>query len=154
MKTAVERLVGMLKPGGWIQLVEADHETDPSAGVQPVIAAPSSQDRSWRMETNGTAVQEHGNKERRAEMTPGAMRDVYAVVRGLFSQAGIQTGYAKAMAGWLSEMGLEEVQERICDLQLGAKNPKEDIGKIGARSFGLATKGIVAVASSKHTPFL
>ncbi|KAG6988944.1 hypothetical protein G7Y79_00067g095590 [Physcia stellaris] len=152
MKTAVERLVAMLKPGGWIQLIEADPESDPSAGLTLHTAATGAQDQVRGVTTNGAATRDVGDKKDKAEIASGAMRELYAVLREMFAQAGIQTGYAKSMAGWLKDFGLEEVRERVCDLRLGAQNPKEDIGGMGARSYGLAAKGIVAVASSKHTP--
>ena len=108
MRSAIASLVTLVKPGGWIQLIEVDH------------SAPGSE---W-----------------------SATKDVYRLIKELFGKSGIDYEYARMMKGWLLDMGLEEVEEKVLDVPLGKKNNKKEMGEMSARSFGLATAGLVAVA--------
>ncbi|CAD6577326.1 MAG: hypothetical protein ASARMPRED_008221 [Alectoria sarmentosa] len=108
LRSAVASLVTLLKPGGWIQLLEADHSGPGSEGL--------------------------------------ATKDAFKLIKELFRKSGIDYEYAQLMKGWLLEMGLEEVEERVLDVPLGKSNAKKEMGEMGARSFGSATAGLVAFA--------
>ena len=115
MRAAVEGLLGLMKPGGWIQLIEADHSGPASEGV--------------------------------------AMRESFRLIKELFRGIGVDDVYARALRGWLEEMGMEEVREKVLDVRLGAANEDAGLAIKGTRSFVLATQGLVKVARRVPTSF-
>lgn len=113
MRSAIASLTTLLKPGGWIQLLEADH--------------------------GGPGAEAY------------ATRDAFRLIKELFlNKAGIDGEYARLMKGWLVEMGLEGVEERVLDVPLGKSNRNERLGRMGAKSLGMATAGMVAFARCEY----
>lgn len=108
LRSAVASLVTLVKPGGWIQLLEADH------------GGPGSES--------------------------AALKDAFRLIKELFGKAGIDYEYARRLKGWLLEMGLEKVEESVLDVPLGKSNGNTELGQKGAKSFGMATAGLVDYA--------
>jgi hypothetical protein len=106
---AVKNLVGLVKPGGWIQLIDADHSI----------------------------------------YTGPAMRDMWLVMKEIFAQMNLPDDLAKNVKGWLIANELEDVQERILDVPLGAKNPDPELAVKSAQSFILGARGVVGATKSK-----
>ena len=115
MRKAVDALIGLVKPGGWIQLIEADHSGPASEGQ--------------------------------------AMKESFKLIKELFKGMGVEDVYARQLKTWLVDAGMEDVEERVLDVKLGAANANEDLARKGTRSFVLATTGLVDVARKAPTSF-
>ena len=115
MRKAVDALIDLVKPGGWIQLIEADHSGPSSEGL--------------------------------------AMKHSFKLIKELFRGMGVEDGYARQLKDWLVDAGLEDVQERVLDVKLGAANSNQDLAGKSTASFVLATKGLVEVARKAPTSF-
>jgi gliotoxin biosynthesis N-methyltransferase len=103
-------LVGLLKPGGWIQLVEADHSV----------------------------------------FTGPAMGELFELVKEVFEAMGVAWDLGRQLKTMLETEGLVNVEERIYDVPLGAKNNDDDMGKKGAAAFVMGAEGLVGAARRKH----
>lgn len=77
------------------------------------------------------------------------MRDAFRLIKQLFEAMGVGYEYARHLKGWLEEVGMESVEERMLDVPLGAANPEREMAAKGVRSYALATKGLVAAAKGK-----
>lgn len=115
LRSAVGSLITLVKPGGWIQLLEADNAGPGSVGP--------------------------------------ATKDAFRLLRELFGQMGVDHDYPSMLKGWLIEMGMERVEERVMDVPLGKSNGNKELGEKGARSFGMAIAGVVQYARSASTSF-
>lgn len=105
----IKDLIGLAKPGGWIQFVEPDHS---------VVEGPA--DRAF-----------------------------FHLLEEIFATMGSNTDIAPRIEGWFREAGLENVECKIFDVPLGAKNPKKEMQAKSARFYTLGGNGVVQVAKSK-----
>ena len=86
----VMNLIGLVKPGGWIQLIETDH----SSG---------------------------------AENATTAMGRFGQLTKEVFGIMGVNYMEALRIQGWFHDAGLEEIEERVVEVQLGARNKNPDM---------------------------
>jgi hypothetical protein len=107
---ALKGLIGLLKPGAWIQLIDADHSV----------------------------------------FTGPAMGDLWKVMKEIFKIMNLQDDVAPNVRRYFEAAGLEEVHEKIMDVQLGALNPNPSLAAKGVASFTLGAKAAIGAAKSKN----
>ncbi|KAF2122851.1 putative methyltransferase SirN-like protein [Lophiotrema nucula] len=108
LKDALSGLIGLVKPGGWIQLVEADHSV----------------------------------------FTGPAMGELFELVKDVFGAMDVGYDHARDIKTMFQDAGLEQVEERVYDVPLGAKNPDAEMGQKSAHAFTMGAAGIVGAAKS------
>ncbi|KAF2014409.1 hypothetical protein BU24DRAFT_423366 [Aaosphaeria arxii CBS 175.79] len=113
VQSTISRFIGLLKPGGYIQFVEADHS---------IAKGP-------------------------------AMTDFFRLLSEIFKVMETGNDYAPQLKRWFEDAGLEDVQEKVFDIPIGAANENADIGKKGALMFSYGVRGLVDVAKTLPTSF-
>jgi hypothetical protein len=109
VQATISRFIGLLKPGGYIQFVEADHS---------IAKGP-------------------------------AMTDFFRLLSDVFAVMDTGNDYAPQLKGWFEDSGLENVQEKVFDVPVGAANKDIEMGRKGAMMFSYGVRGLVKVAKSK-----
>ncbi len=86
--------------------------------------------------------------------TGPAMLNCYRLFNEMFRIMGVNPHNAELMRGWCEEAGLEDVEERVVNIGVGAKNPKPELGAIGIQNVRQAISGFVGFAKCKCRPRL
>lgn len=81
--------------------------------------------------------------------TGPAMGDMWKVVQAVFKAIGLRNDVAKHLAGWLTEAGLRDVEERVFDVPLGAKNSDAELARKGTVMMMRGASGLVDAAKRK-----
>jgi hypothetical protein len=108
-REALRGLIGLVKPGGWIQLIEADHS---------VVTGPG-------------------------------MGELFELIKEVFGAMDVPYDLAKDIKVMLQEGGLEQVEEALFDVPLGAKNPDVELGRKSAWAFLKGAEGLVGAAKGR-----
>lgn len=108
---AVGRICGLVKPGGWIQLMEAEPEVGKDDGP--------------------------------------AMQQMLALVQEVFRTFGTSVDTPRQMAGWVREAGFQDVEEKVIDMDLGAKNSDPDLARKGIASSVAGVRTLAAFAKGE-----
>lgn len=76
-----------------------------------------------------------------------AMDDFFRLLTDIFNVMETGPDYARNLARWFKEdYGLDNVEEIVFDVPLGAANPKPDMQNKSTRMYVLAIKGLIEVA--------
>ena len=111
MRQVVANLANLVKPSGWIQLMEAEQ----------IIASDDGP----------------------------AMHQFIRLMADLFKSIGAGTSYAQTMGRWVEEAGFVDVQDKLFDVYLGAKNKDKKLGEQSAMSTAIAAKGLINFVKSE-----
>jgi hypothetical protein len=109
IKDTMRAFVNLVKPGGWIQMVEPDHS---------VSQGP-------------------------------AMAEFFRLLSDVFKFMETGPDYAPQLKTWLTNLGMENVEEKIFDVPIGKNSPSDELCIKSSRMIELVIKGLTEVASSK-----
>ncbi|KAF2120576.1 S-adenosyl-L-methionine-dependent methyltransferase [Lophiotrema nucula] len=106
----VKNMARLVRPGGWIQFVEADDHESSDAGPM------------WKQNM--------------------------ILFRDLFKAMGSRYSSGDEIAGWLRDVGFEDVEEKVFGLRFGALNPNEELARKGVISSRLGLQQLCAIAKT------
>lgn len=75
------------------------------------------------------------------------------LVEAVFAGMGLKFDFALRLRGWLEEAGLEAVTEKIFDVPVGAKNPKQEFKEKSVFNFANVATVFSGIGKNMPTPF-
>lgn len=108
---ALQYLAALVKPGGWIQLIEATNDLPDDTGP--------------------------------------AFQNFIHVMQGIFTFLGASKNVGNELSGWLNAAGFNDIEDRVCYVKFGPKNPNPNLAKQGVYSTVVAARGLSAFGKSK-----